>query len=41
LPPGKTGCLVLNKLKEVWVLKIAASSHLALLARESFPIPNP
>ena len=35
LPPGKAVCLVLNKLKEVWVLKIAASLHLALLSRES------
>ena len=35
LPPGKAVCLVLNKLKEVWILKIAASLHLALLCRES------
>ena len=30
LPPGKTGCLVLNKLKEVWVLKIAGKLALGL-----------
>lgn len=46
LPPGKTGCLVLNKLKEVWVLKIAGKLALGLvvpglLSRESSLIPNP
>ena len=36
LPPGKTGCLVLNKLKEVWVLKIAGKLALGLVGSGIF-----
>ena len=37
LPPGKTGCLVLNKLKEVWVLKIAGKLALGLVGSGIIP----
>jgi len=31
LPPGKAVCLVSNKLEEVWIFKIAASSYHSLV----------
>ena len=41
LPPGKTGCLVLNKLKEVWVLKIAGKLALGLVGSGIISDSNP